>query len=201
MQDLISLLIYVFSFLFVNIFFYKHSKILCKSSFVTTTFFSAMILPIHGALALDKSSHLIIPIVTLLLFQVISICCFASKLFNYKKLTLITFICSCYFLIICSGYFGEYYLKNNLVFFSDDINANVSKIINNANYSLRLKMLHLQKYYISAGFKYYFELPEYSYIDYTFIVQYILGKLFDITIFASLGNFLINKYNHLISHD
>lgn len=199
MQDLISLLLYVCAFLFVNIFFYKHSKTLCKSSFVTTTAFAAFILPIQSALALDKSSHLIIPIVTLLFFQVGSTCYFTSKLFNYKKLTLITLICSCYFLIICSSFFGEYYLKNNLIFFSDDISAKMMKIINNTNYSSRLKMLYLQKYYISAGFKYYFELPGYSYIDYTFIVQFVLGKLFDITIFASLGNFLINKYNHLTS--
>lgn len=197
MNDLISFIIYILIYVLSNLFVCKHLESLCKSYFIITSFFGAIISPIHCALILDKQPSLVILIIFLLFFQIITVCFLTSKLFNYKILTIIVFLVSCYFLIMCSSYFGEYYLRNDFILLSDTIESKIATIIDNENYSLRLKVLHLQKYYVCIGFKYFFELPENLYINFVFISQFIIGKLFDITIFANLGNYLINKYNDL----
>lgn len=174
---------------------FKHFKSLCKNYFFISSFLGAYISQIHCALILDELPNLVILVVFLLLFQIITVYLFASKLFNYKMSTIITFLVSCYFLVVSSSYFGKYYLHNDFILLSDTIKSKIITIINNENYSLRLKALHLQKYYICIGFKYFFDLPENSYINFVFILQFIIGKFFDITVFANLGNYLINKYS------
>lgn len=200
MKNLVTFIICVSIFIISNVYVYKNLDIfISKIYFIFTSLIGAIISSTYCSLILDKYPNLIILIVSILLFQIITICFLVSKLFGYKLLTIVVFISSCYFLIMCAIYFGEYYFRNNLLSLPETLKDKIGSIINNKNYSLRIKIKYLQKYYFYIGIKHFFELPEYSYINYISISQYILGKVFDITVFANIGNYLINKYNH-ISH-
>ncbi len=173
-----------------------YKKIKSNIYFLVSSFIGAFVTPVWCILIIDKKPNLIIFIVTLLIFQISIVYIFSYKMFNYKIISAVFILSAIYFLIISSCYFGKFYLSCKLITLQDIYQEKISAI-ENSTYSLRLKILYYQPFYFCVGFKYFFSFPDCSYTNYAFIFQFILGKLFDVIIFSSIGNYIINKFKNI----
>ena len=193
MNDIINFIFFIIFYLLTNFFIYKKYNKIFNFYFSLTSTIGAIVSPIWCVLIIDKLPNLIILIIAILLFQIFIIYYISSRIFDYTITTKICILGAIYFLVISSCYFGKYYLHNDLIVLPEAYNADIIAIENKIS-SLRLRIFYLQQYYFCIGFKYFFSFPEHSYTNYVFIVQFIIGKLFDVIIFANIGNYIMNRF-------